>query len=128
MCSMKGPSLIFRSDTLLVLSICFLATFADAANKPSASKSKSISYGSASLQGQRPYQEDRRIVEKINSSLTLAAVFDGHRNDAAADFLAKNFPDIVRKQLTNQLYKNLPGCPILSALDRSFSQANHLLS
>lgn len=100
---------------------------ASAAHRPSPLKSRPA-YGLASLRGQRPYQEDRAIIEKIDNRYTLAAVFDGHRNDVAADFLAKSFPDILRKEFTYELVRNsVAGCPILSTLYDTFSSANRAL-
>ncbi len=115
-------------NILFLCSLYFSGLVASAYHIPAAVNFKPLNYGLASLQGQRPYQEDRAIVERINNSYTLAAVFDGHRNDAAADFLAKNFPHIIYQQLTNQLNKNLSRSSILNALNKSFHDANHLLS
>jgi serine/threonine protein phosphatase PrpC len=112
---------------IIVALFCF--TIIDIkAGKPTNAKRNGIAYGSASLQGQRPYQEDRRLVEKIDNQFTLAAVFDGHRNDIAADFLAKNFPAILRKEFTYELVRNsIPDCPISSVLHDTFLSVNRAL-
>jgi len=119
---------MLRSGLLLTLSTCFLSSITNTANKPSALKLGSIAYGLASLQGQRPHQEDRAIVEKINSQFTLAAVFDGHRNDIAADFLSKQFPAILREEFKYEIVRNsIANCPTLSVLYDTFASANRAL-
>lgn len=87
-----------------------------------------VTYGIASLQGQRPYQEDRALVEKIDNRFTLAAVFDGHRNDIAADFLSKQFPAILREEFKHEIVRNsITNCPILSTLYDTFASTNRAL-
>jgi len=49
--------------------------------------------GAHTLQGRRPYNEDRIVVKEIRPNLLYCAVFDGHGGSECADFCYNHFED-----------------------------------
>jgi serine/threonine protein phosphatase PrpC len=77
-----------------------------------------IQYGTASLQGSRPYQEDRSVVAALDKRYTVAAVFDGHRGYHCAEYLQNNLAPIIKAHLPKKYSTKA------YALYKSFATAN----
>jgi hypothetical protein len=67
-----------------------------------------IQYGTASLQGSRPYQEDRSVVATLDNRYNVAAVFDGHRGYHCAEYLQNNLAPIIKTYIPGLSHYNAP--------------------
>lgn len=55
--------------------------------------------GACSIQGRRPYQEDRHIVSYLTPEVTFVACYDGHGGAEAADFAHTHLHKYFKEQV-----------------------------
>ncbi|ELT90570.1 hypothetical protein CAPTEDRAFT_179751 [Capitella teleta] len=78
------------------------------------------SIGQLSLQGRRPENEDRILVEPLSDQILLLAIFDGHGGSLAVDYCQAHFAEQLKGILEKQEDGGLQG-----ALRQAFCDVNH---
>lgn len=63
---------------------------------------------SRSIQGGRPYQEDRYLCKKIGEHMYLFGIFDGHGGSTVSDFCKKNIVTILKTEISHGGLSDIP--------------------
>ena len=79
--------------------------------------------GSHSIQGRRPYNEDRFVIKEIRPNLLYFAVFDGHGGSECADYCYNHMEDHL-----NFWIERLGVNDLEHAIDAAFLEANNSFS
>lgn len=76
--------------------------------------------GTHSIQGRRPYNEDRFVVKELQHNLLYFAVFDGHGGSECADFCYSHMEDHLRYWIDHNGVQDLE-----HTIDSAFLECNN---